>query len=72
MMERLGIAEGKVPYGARHTYADKLKNASGSDKDKAALIGHSNYLFTQDKYQSTHLKDLYNLVNSFSSESEES
>lgn len=65
MMARLGIAEGKVPYAARHTFADKLKNASGSDKDKASLIGHSNYLFTQDKYQSTHLKDLYDLVSSF-------
>lgn len=70
MMARLKIAKGKVPYGARHTYAEKLKNAAGSDKDKAALIGHSNYLFTQDKYQSTHLKDLYNLVNSFGSDAE--
>ena len=66
MMHRLGIAEGKVPYGARHTYADKLKDADGSDKDKASLIGHSNYLFTQQKYQTSHLKDLYELVNSFS------
>ena len=66
MMMRLGIAEGKVPYAGRHSYADKLKNASGSDKDKASLIGHSNYLFTQKKYQSSHLKDLYDLVNSFS------
>ena len=66
MMEKLGIAKGKVPYAGRHSYADKLKKASGSDKDKASLIGHSNYLFTQDKYQSSHLKDLYDLVNSFS------
>jgi integrase len=65
MTQRLNIADGKVPYGGRHSYADKLKKATGSDKDKAALIGHSNYMFTQDKYQSTHLKDLYNLVNSF-------
>ena len=64
MMKRLGIAEGKVPYGARHTYADKLKKATGSDKDKAALIGHSNYMFTQSKYQSTHLADLKALVES--------
>lgn len=66
MMARLGIAEGKVPYSGRHSYADKLKKASGSDKDKASLIGHSNYLFTQDKYQSSHLEDLHALVNSFS------
>lgn len=66
MMKQLNIAEGKVPYSSRHTYANKLKNASGSDKDKASLIGHSDYLFTQNKYQSSHLKDLYELVNSFS------
>lgn len=66
MMKKLGIAEGKVPYAGRHSYADKLKKASGSDKDKASLIGHSDYLFTQSKYQSSHLKDLYELVNSFS------
>lgn len=65
MMSRLHIAEGKVPYCARHSYADKLKNAPGSDRDKAALIGHSNYLFTQDKYQSSHMKDLYEIVNNF-------
>lgn len=65
MMARLGIAEGKVPYGARHSYADKLKKTSGSDKDKASLIGHSNYLFTQDKYQSSHLDDLLEIVSEF-------
>lgn len=70
MMQELGIAEGKVPYSARHSYADKLKNANGSDKDKAALIGHSNYMFTQDKYQSSHMKDLYDLVNSFTTKKE--
>lgn len=71
MMQRLGIAEGKVPYAGRHSYADKLKNASGSDKDKASLIGHSNYLTTVNKYQSSHLKDLYDLVNSFQKASDE-
>lgn len=66
MMERLGIAFGKVPYSARHSFADKLKKAPGSDKDKASLIGHSDYLFTQDKYQSSHLLDLYDIVKGFS------
>lgn len=66
MMERLGIAYGKVPYSARHSFADKLKKAPGSDKDKASLIGHSDYLFTQDKYQSSHLLDLYDIVKGFS------
>lgn len=70
MMSKLGIASGKVPYSARHSYADKLKRASGSEKDKAALIGHSNYLFTQDKYQSSHMKDLYEIVNSFTSKND--
>ena len=65
IMQKLHIAEKKVPYSARHSYADKLKKASGADKDKAALIGHSNYLFTQDKYQSSHMKDLYEIVSSF-------
>ena len=65
MMDRLGIAEGKVPYGARHTFANKLKRASGADRDKASLIGHSNYLFTQSAYQSTDLADLKKIVESF-------
>ena len=41
------------------------KDADGSDKDKAALIGHSNYLFTQNHYQSADLADLKALVDSF-------
>ena len=64
MLKKLSIPGDKVPYSARHTYADKLKKASGSDRDKAALIGHSNYLFTQKKYQSSDLGDLKNLVDS--------
>ena len=58
MMSRLGIAEGKVPYCARHTYSDKLKNAEGSDKAKAGLMGHTDYAFTQSHYQSTDMDDL--------------
>jgi len=65
LMASLGFSEKKVPYCARHTYADMLKNASGSDKDKAAMFGHSNYIFTQDKYQSSHLLDLKKIVDSF-------
>ena len=66
MMTRLGIAEGKSPYSTRHSFANKLKTASGSDADKAGLIGHSRYSFTVSHYQSSHLKDLYDIVNSFS------
>lgn len=58
MMARLGIAEGKVPYSARHTYSDKLKDAAGDDKAKAAIIGHTDYAFTQKRYQSTNLRDI--------------
>ena len=58
LMEKLGIAEGKVPYCARHTYADKLKNAKGDDAAKAKLMGHTEYSFTQAVYQSVTPKDL--------------
>ena len=58
LMARLGIAEGKVPYCARHTYSDKLKKADGDDKAKAALMGHTDYAFTRSHYQSTDLDDI--------------
>lgn len=58
---RLGII-GKVPYSARHTYADKLKHADGDDKDKAALIGHTDFDFTRRQYQSSSLEDLKAVV----------
>lgn len=56
LMERLGI-EGKVPYSARHTYSNKIKHAVGADRDKAALIGHSDYKTTKKYYQSTDLEE---------------
>ncbi len=65
LMAAHGFPSKKVPSCARHTYADMLKNASGSDKDKAALIGHSTYLFTQQRYQSSAVADLKALVDSF-------
>lgn len=58
MMSSLGIAKGKVPYSARHSYSDKLKRAEGSDKSKAGLMGHTDYAFTQQHYQSTDMEDL--------------
>lgn len=58
LADRLGIPKNKVPYSARHTFSDKLKSAAGTDKTKAALIGHSDYIFTQKKYQSTDLDEL--------------
>ena len=65
MVQDLGIAEGKVPYCARHSFADMLKEAEGTDKSKAALIGHSDYLFTQEHYQSDTIEELAALVASF-------
>ena len=61
---RLGIAEGKVPYGARHTFSNKLKDADGNDIDKARLMGHSDYTFTQTNYQSTDLDELAAVMDS--------
>lgn len=58
LMARLGIAAGKVPYCARHTYADKLKRVKADDQTKAALIGHTDYAFTQQAYQSVSDKEL--------------
>lgn len=60
----LGIADGKVPYGARHTFSNRLKTAEGADIDKARLIGHSDYTFTQTKYQTTDLDELKAVVDS--------
>lgn len=64
IMARLGVAEGKVPYGARHTFSNMLKKADGDDRDKAALIGHSDYTFTQTHYQSTDLDELQAVMDS--------
>lgn len=63
MMTQLKIT-GKVPYSARHTYADKLKKAKGDVRDKAALIGHSDYSFTRQQYQSSPLEDLKVVIDS--------
>ena len=64
MMASLGLSSGKVPYSARHTYSNKLKKATGDGIDKAALMGHSDYAFTQTAYQSTDLEDLDSITKS--------
>lgn len=63
IMSQLKI-ENKVPYSARHSYADKLKHADGDVRDKAALIGHSDYSFTRVQYQSSPLEDLKTVTDS--------
>ena len=64
MCERLGIAAGKVPYGARHTFSNKLKTAAGTDVEKASLMGHTDYNFTKKAYQSADLDELKAVVDS--------
>lgn len=64
LADKLGIPKNKVPYSARHTFSDKLKDADGTDKVKASLIGHSDYLFTQKKYQSTNMDELKTAMDS--------
>ena len=53
-----------VPYSARHTFANFLKNAPGSDKDKAGLIGHEDYKTTKKHYQSAELDALKSIIES--------
>jgi integrase len=54
-----------VPYSCRHTFANLLKNAEGAGKDKAALIGHTDYSFTESRYQSAELENLLKIVDKF-------
>ena len=53
-----------VPYSCRHTFANLLKNAPGSDKDKAGLMGHEEYKTTQRLYQSAEIEAFKSIVNS--------
>lgn len=57
MLEHLSIAPGRTPYATRHTYANKLKAVQAPDKDKASLIGHTDYETTKRFYQSTNLEE---------------
>lgn len=51
-----------VPYSCRHTFAQMLKRAEGSDKDKAGLIGHEDYQTTQRHYQSAEIDALRKII----------
>ena len=51
-----------VPYSCRHTFANLLKDVSGSDKDKASLIGHEDYTTTKRTYQSAELENLKGII----------
>lgn len=53
-----------VPYSCRHTFANFLKTAEGPDKDKAALMGHTDIGMTK-RYQSADIDTLRAIVDSF-------
>lgn len=54
-----------VPYSCRHFFSNLLKDAKGADKDKAALMGHSDYETTKRAYQSEDLQAMQRITNSF-------
>lgn len=47
----------------RHAFANLLKNAPGSDKDKAGLIGHTDYRTTKKHYQSAEIEAFKSIIN---------
>ena len=57
LMAQLKITD-RVPYSCRHTYSNLIKRAPGDAGDKARLMGHTDYTFTQERYQSSALADL--------------
>ena len=42
-------------HSCRHTFSNLLKNVSGSDRDKADLMGHRDYITTKRIYQSAEI-----------------
>lgn len=51
-----------VPYSARHTFSNMLKDIPGSDTDKAGLMGHEDYRTTKKHYQSAELDALRKII----------
>ena len=51
-----------TPYSCRHTFANLLKGATGSDVDKAKLIGHATYDTTKRMYQSAELDAMRKII----------
>ena len=54
-----------TPYSCRHTFANYLRDASGSGKDKASLIGHEKYSTTERLYQSADLENMRRITDQF-------
>lgn len=50
-----------TPYSCRHTFATLMKNAKGSPRDKAALMGHTSYEMTLH-YQHEDFESLREIV----------
>ena len=51
-----------TPYSCRHTFANLLKYTTGSDKDKAGLMGHEDYRTTKRHYQTAELDALKEII----------
>lgn len=72
-LEALGIQQAPppgqnayyVPYSCRHTFSNFLRDAQGSGKDKAALIGHEKYSTTERMYQSADLQNMRAITDQF-------
>lgn len=58
---KLGIPEGKVPYGLRHTYATKLSVQDVSTEKIKRLMGHKS-IRTTERYNKLQDRDLRNTV----------
>lgn len=54
-----------VPYSCRHFFSNLLKEAPGTEKEKAALIGHSDYETTRRVYQTAELQKMKTITDSF-------
>lgn len=52
----------RTPYSTRHTFATLMKSVEGSDKDKAALMGHTSYEMTLH-YQHEDYDSLRGIIN---------
>ena len=59
-MDALGFTD-RRPYSCRHTFANLLKNVSGADTDKAALMGHADASMTK-YYQAEEMDKLQAMV----------
>lgn len=70
LMAQLGI-EGRTPYSSRHSFANMLKDVPGADKDKIALMGHSDKAQTL-YYQTADLASLRRIIDAMPAGGQES